>query len=216
MHPILCVVLDVAGLGRDPSSRARSLFAAGADWVQLRDRQVDDQPLFETARALVQVRDERDHPSPDPKVVINRRADVALAAGADGVHLGFDGLPPAIAARLLGSGALIGCSLHAPSEFTAAAKAGAHYAHLAPIWDPFSKPATRPALGPEALQHARRTPLPILAQGGVDPERAARAIEAGAAGIAVSGLLAAGAEARAVLKPLRASLDKAAQEAGVT
>jgi len=215
MRPILCVVLDVAGLGPAPSSRGRALFAAGADWIQLRDRQVDDQQLFETARALVQARSERDHPSPDPKVVINRRADIALAAGADGVHLGFDGFPPAIAARLLGSNALIGCSLHAPSEFTAAAEAGAHYAHLAPIWDPFSKPATRPALGTQALQHARRISLPILAQGGVDPERAALAIEAGASGIAVSGPLAAGAEARQILKPLRASLDKASQGTGI-
>jgi len=125
-RPILCAVLDVAALGggrercRDAALR---LFDGGVDWIQLRDRRVEGLVLLEAAEGLVAARDAvpRDPESPC-RVIVNRRADVALAAGADGVHLGFDALDPDSARLLLGAQAWLGVSLHAPGEVDSAAR----------------------------------------------------------------------------------------------
>lgn len=211
---MLCVVLDGAAFGDDPEAKAGALFEAGADWIQLRDRQLEGGALLALARALVAARDairatRAAAGAPTLRVIVNRRGDVARAVGADGVQLGFDALPPAAARLVAGADALLGGSLHSADEVTAAARAGLFdYAQLAPIWDPVSKPATRPALGLEMLRAAAQAGLPLLAQGGVDPARAAEAVAAGAAGVAVSGALARGADPQAILRPLRSSLEK--------
>jgi thiamine-phosphate pyrophosphorylase len=141
-------------------------------------------------------------------VLVNRRIDIALAARADGVHLGFDALDPPEARALLGEAALVGASLHSPEEIEAAAGSELDYAHLAPIWDPISKPASRPALGLELLSLASAVGLPLLAQGGVDPARCAAAIAAGAVGIATTGTLSAAHEPIALAARLRRGLDQ--------
>ena len=88
--PLLCVVLDAAAFGDDASARARALFRAGADWLQLRDRGVSDAQLLAVARALVEARDtvegEVGARADRLRVVVNKRADVARAGGADGAH----------------------------------------------------------------------------------------------------------------------------------
>ena len=81
------------------------------------------------------------------RVLINRRADVALAVGADGVHLGWNALPVAAARALLGADAIVGVAAHTPDEVRAAAAQGADYATLAPIFAPLSKPSERAPLG---------------------------------------------------------------------
>ncbi|MCA9503977.1 MAG: thiamine phosphate synthase [Myxococcales bacterium] len=210
-RPILCAVLDASGLGPDPGARAGALFEAGVDWIQLRDRTLEDDVAYRLLRALCAA---RDRASADrPRVLVNRRVDLALAAGADGVHLGFDAVDARTARGLLGAGALLGASLHTIAEVEAAASAGAlDYAHLAPIWDPISKPATREALGPDRLAQAARLGLALLAQGGVDAQRVGAALAAGAAGVAVTGALARpGEAAAAIVPPLRRALDAAAQ-----
>jgi thiamine-phosphate pyrophosphorylase len=145
------------------------------------------------------------------KVLVNRRVDVALAIGADGVHLGFDALSPNAAASLLESlapsGAEIGISAHTSEEVKAAAETAATYAHLAPIWTPLSKPATRRALGVEALAAASRTGLPVFAQGGITPERCAAALAAGAVGVAVTGDILLARDPGRAAAALRAALD---------
>ncbi len=208
--PILCAVLDGSALGSDPGRFAAALFAAGVDWIQLRDRQLQDEPLYRLARALALAA----HDQPDRRVLVNRRADIALAAGADGVHLGFDAIDSKSARALLGEDAWIGASLHSPDEIEAAAGSCLSYAHLAPIWDPISKPASRPALGAEALARATAFGLPVLAQGGLDAARARLAIEAGAAGIAVTGQLSQTADPAAVAAALRRGIDGASAPAG--
>jgi len=159
------------------------------------------------------------------RVLVNRRLDVALVAGADGVHLGFDAVPPEAARRLLGPetpsdgrgadrragaalrpGTLVGVSCHSPAEVERAAAAGADYAHLAPIFDPFSKDRERPALGLEALARAARAGIPVLAQGGIDAARARAALAAGAAGVAVTGAVLGAADPRAAAAELRRAL----------
>ena len=146
------------------------------------------------------------------QVIVNRRADVALAIGAEGVHLGFDAVDTEVARQLLGPDALLGVSCHAPEEVHAAA--GASYAHLAPIFTPLSKAASRPALGPDALRQAARARRPVLAQGGVEASNAAACLEAGAAGIAVTGTVLMADDPGAAAAALRAVLDAAPSRPG--
>ncbi|MFP8875271.1 MAG: thiamine phosphate synthase, partial [Myxococcota bacterium] len=141
------------------------------------------------------------------RIIVNRRIDVALALRADGVHLGFDALPVSETRRLVGPTRGIGVSTHHPDEAAIQQRAGADYAHLAPIFDPFSKDATRPVLGLGALRAACASGLPILAQGGLDPSRAAEARRAGALGVAVTGTLLHADDPAAAARDLRSALD---------
>lgn len=210
-HPILCAVLDGAALASDPRDRALALFGAGVDWIQLRDRALETDALLRLARALVEARDARGGASENRRVLVNRRVDVALSSKADGAHLGFDALDPSAVATLLPQDALIGASVHSIHEIQALAKRKLDhrvlYAHLAPIWDPLSKPASRPALGTDLLSEACGLGLPVLAQGGIDPQRASLAIRAGAAGIAVTGILGQSENQISAARQLRTALD---------
>lgn len=209
-RPILCAVLDAATLGANPFTHAVALFEAGVDWIQLRERSVPDRILWQIGCALVAARDEvdqGDEPNPARRVIVNKRLDLARAIGADGVHLGFDALAPETSRSFFGSSGLLGASLHSRAEVASAASGVIDYAHLAPIWDPLSKPATRPALGLEYLAEACRSGLPILAQGGVEPGHAGDAIRAGAAGVAVTGILHTAQSPHEAIRPLRESLD---------
>lgn len=225
---MLCAVLDVASFGGDPFTRATEVFDAGADWIQLRERTAPDLVLFETARLLVEARDaanKRDASRPR-RVIVNKRADIARAAHADGVHLGFDALGPDAMRAALGTSAnvLAGRSLHDLAEVAQLAQESevAHsstesvssydrvdYVHLAPIWAPNSKPASRPPHGPEMLASACRLGIPVFAQGGIDPSRAREAVWAGVTGVAVTGELARGGSPTKQLEPIRAALDRA-------
>jgi thiamine-phosphate pyrophosphorylase len=224
-RPILCAVLDATALGSAPRAFSTQLFETGVDWIQLRDRSLESEALYEVALELVAGRDAaratipgdethaEDRRDP-PRVLLNRRADIALACGADGVHLGFDAIDPASARELLGADAVIGASFHEANEVGKARGSELSYAHLAPIWNPISKPASRPPLGLEALAQAAAFGLPILAQGGLDDDRARQAIEAGAAGIAVTGLLGQADDPCAAANTLRRVLDRISSPAG--
>ncbi len=209
-RPILCAVLDGEALAEDPHTRALAIFDAGVDWIQLRDRSVEDRTLWQIGCALLAARDEcnrSDGARAKRRVIVNRRVDLVRATGADGAHLGFDALPPETSRFFVGPEALLGASLHSVAEVEAALHGGVDYAHLAPIWDPLSKPATRPALGVERLVEACESSLPIFAQGGVDAERAGEAIAAGAAGVAVTGILQSEGDLDDAIRPLRRALD---------
>ena len=218
-RPILCAVLDAPALGEKPCDAARALFHAGVDWIQLRDRSLEADALLRLAEALVRARDLARATVKSPcLVIVNRRIDIAVSTGADGVHLGFDALDPMAAASLLPESALIGMSLHSVREVEALAENAPGdarlYAHLAPIWNPISKPATRLALGLDRLSRACSQGSRILAQGGLDAARAVQAIRAGAAGIAVSGTLAVSGDPITAARRLREALDGQNQPEG--
>ena len=218
-RPILCAVLDATALGKNPGDTARALFHAGVDWIQLRDRSLEADALRRLTSALVEARDLARTTTKGPcLVIVNRRIDIALSTGADGVHLGFDGLDAADAAALLPESALIGVSLHSVQEVEALAEKAPDnarlYAHLAPIWNPISKPATRPALGPDRLSKACGREFRVLAQGGLDAARAVRVIRAGASGIAVSGILTGSGDPITAARQLREALDGQNQPEG--
>lgn len=216
-RPILCLVTDrrAAGLGSAPgdfralAERVAAAVAGGANQVQLREKDLDGAALLELARAVgAAARRARS----DVTLLLNRRMDVAMAAGWDGVHLGFDGAPVAQARALLGPRARIGIATHSPGELAALERAPAaarpDQAQLAPIWPPLSKPA-RGALGLEALARAAACGIPLLAQGGVTAARAADCIRAGAAGIAATGALLGAEDPQRAAAEMRAALDSA-------
>lgn len=229
-RPILCAVLDGAALGPAPRAAATSLFEAGVDWIQLRDRALEAAPLLALARDLVSARDavrattsdpeRRSGGAHPPRVLVNKRVDVALAAGADGVHLGVDALDARDVRSLVRSldrrdRPRIGASLHALEELEAIVASGEplDYVHLAPIWAPRSKPAERPPLGTGPLglatRLAERAGLLVFAQGGLDTARAAEAVAAGAAGIAVTGIVSQARDPATAVRALRAALGEA-------
>jgi thiamine-phosphate pyrophosphorylase len=205
-RPILCFVTDRrVARGALPEIAAAAV-RGGADWVQVREKDLAGAELLVLVRAiLVAVR----AANPRARVLVNRRIDVALAAGADGAQLGFDALPLAVARALLGPSALLGVSAHAADEVARAAAAGANYAQLAPIFAPYSKPASRAPLGVAALAAAAQLGSHVLAQGGIDAQRAAECVKAGAVGVAVTGEICGASDPERAARTLREALDAA-------
>src|SRR6202030_1288532 len=106
-------------------------------------------------------------------LLVNDRVDVAIAAGADGVHLPFDSVGVSMARKLLPENCVIGVSSHSPPDVAGATGEGADFAVFGPIFDPISKPATRPAWGATGLAAACRAgAIPVFALGGITPDRA--------------------------------------------
>ena len=205
---VLCLVVD-RHCDRHPLPQAvAAAVAAGVDWLQIRDRELEGAALLAFAQRLADAaREAAARARRDVRIFVNRRIDVALAIRADGVHLGFDALPPAEAAALLPRGTILGVSTHSPEDVGAARSAGAHYAHLAPVWQPVSKPAERAALGTSGLRAGCLERIPVLAQGGVTAARCAAVLAAGAAGVAVTGDVLLADDPGLAAASLRAALD---------
>jgi thiamine-phosphate pyrophosphorylase len=168
---------------------------AGVDVIQLREPDLDARRLVDCVRRLV-ARASRTHTA----VLVNDRADIALAGGAHGVHLRADG--PAVE-RIRGLGPpewIVGRSVHNVAEATTASAAGSDYLLFGTMFSGGTKVAPRQLAGLAALREvvqASRTP--VIAIGGIDPERAVSCLEAGAAGVAaISLFLPAGAAALAM------------------
>ncbi len=212
-NPVLCFVVGHTEDTPRLAECVASVVGAGVDWLHLRERRLEGGPLLAWCELLAKTA-QRAAASEGRhvRIIVNRRVDVALALGADGVHLGFDALPVSETRRLVGPTRGIGVSTHHPEDAAIQRRAGADYAHLAPIFDPFSKDATRPALGLGSLRAACASGLPILAQGGMDASRAAEARKAGALGVAVTGTLLHADDPAAAVRDLRSALDGARPE----
>jgi len=183
-----------------------AVLSGGVDIVQLREKGLEageELALLEVFRAACARH--------GALLAVNDRADVALAAGADVLHLGQDDLPVAVARRILGPGPVIGLSSHSPEQSSAAAIAGGvDYFCAGPVWETPTK-AGRPGTGTGLLSHvallgARR---PWFAIGGISHERLETVIEAGATRVVVVRALTAaadpGAAAAEFAKRLRAA-----------
>ncbi|AWK85276.1 thiamine phosphate synthase [Azospirillum thermophilum] len=163
---------------------AERLFASGLRWLSLREKDLPADQLLALAGAVLQRA--RRHGA---RLTLHGEARLALAAGADGVHLP-DGGDAVAARRLLGPRALIGVSCHDRERLLRAAGEGADYATLSPVFATASKPGYGPALGPDLLRRmVAGVPIPVLALGGVEAGNLAGCLEAGAAGAAVMGTL---------------------------
>lgn len=178
----LCVITRaVPSLGRDHLAVAQGALEGGARFLQFREKEMSTRELVETAAALLGLAR-----AFGAVLVVNDRVDVALAVGADGVHVGESDLPVAEARRILGPKAIIGASAATVESARAAEAEGADYLGVGPIYPTGSKADAGEAigLGPlAALRAAVR--LPLLAIGGITAANAADVIRAGAHGVAV-------------------------------
>ena len=181
-HLGLYYITDRHQLGpRSVETCVAEAIAAGVDWVQIREKDLPARRLLSLAAWSVEhARSER-----HARVMVNDRVDVALAAAADGVHLGGRSLPPPVVRRLAPAGFVVGVSCHSLAEARAAQAAGADYILLGPIFATPSKLRYGPPLGLEVLHEvSTQVTLPVFALGGITVERAAQCLAHGAAGIA--------------------------------
>jgi len=165
----------------------------GVRAIQLREKDLAPQALLQLATEVrtltLQAR---------AALLINDRIDVALAVGADGVHLRTDSLPTRVVRRVLGSQKLIGVSTHSLDEIERAASEGADFVTFGPVFDTPSKRAYGPPVGIEALAEACRVArLPVFALGGIDRDRVGSVLDAGAHGVALIGAVMAQRDVRA-------------------
>ncbi len=190
-----CLVTDRAQThGRPLEDVVRAALDGGVDAVQLREKDLLGAELLRLAEALRTLTARY-----GAALLVNDRVDVALAAGADGVHLGQHGIPPAVARRIVGRDRLIGVSTHTPAEAAEAARAGADFVVFGPVFATPSKAAYGPPRGIEELGAvAGALAIPVFAIGGITAARAAIVRVAGAGGVAViSAVVAADDPARA-------------------
>jgi len=153
--------------------------AGGANLVQLREKDLPAGDLLPLAQCLRQITAGR------ALLLVNDRLDVALAAGADGVHLPERGLPVAEVRRLVGRDLIIGRSVHSLGEARRAQEEGADYVQVGTIYPSRSHPDAVPA-GPRLIEEvACQLGIPVLAIGGVTAETVPEVMQAGAAGVAV-------------------------------
>ncbi len=169
--------------GRPLPEVVAECLAAGATAIQLRDKEASGARLVELTRTLLAVTQESGAP-----LIVNDRLDVALIAGADGVHLGPDDLPVADARRLAPSGFLVGYSTDEPADARRAAGEGADYLGVGAVFGTASKPGLEEeAIGSERVREVLAAAgLPGVGIGGITPENAASVYATGA-GVAVLG-----------------------------
>ena len=174
---IRCLITDGA-FSNDPErwlAHAARWLAEGVELMQIRERELSIRDLAQLTRKVLSI------PNPHgAKILVNDRADVAIACGADGVHLRDGAVSPAKFAR---PGFLVTLACHRLED--AEKTAGANYVLLSPIFKPLSKSDQRPVLGTGAIEEfTRRSAAPVLALGGITFENTRACMQAGASGIA--------------------------------
>lgn len=172
---IRCYVTDRHSLPPDVSL-LDAIARADADWVQIREKDLSARELFEIVKRAVAFR---------KKTIVNTRMDVALAAGAAGLHLPDGSIDPDRLRAIAPPGFLIGVSCHSVEDVAKSAQKGANYVLLSPIFAPLSKSSNLPPLGLKKLSAAAKAvSIPVLALGGITGSNAQTCVDHGAAGIA--------------------------------
>lgn len=200
----LYLVLDTAALrGRDEVEVAAAAIRGGVKTIQLRDKQRGKAELLGVARKL------RDLcAGKNVLFIVNDHLDVALAAGADGLHLGQDDLPPAEARRILPIGMLIGCSTHSTAEAVRAQANGADYVALGSVYPTKSKAKYR-LVGLETLRRTRsKVSVPLIAIGGINHTNVQAVMKAGADGVAVISAVLGADDAEKAARKLSAKMKR--------
>jgi thiamine-phosphate pyrophosphorylase len=191
-------------LGRPIRRVVEEAVRGGATAVQLREKDCPTREFVEIARELRSLL----RPLGVP-LLINDRADVALAAGADGLHVGQDDLSVGDARRLLGDDAIIGLSAGTPDEVAAALLLDVDYIGVGPVFATQTKATDRPPWGPEGIARIRPTVrLPLVGIGGINASNAADVIAAGADGVAVVSAVCSASDARAAAQALRRAVEE--------
>ena len=153
----------------------------GADTIQFRQKSGSTREMIEIATGMRRLCNEK-----GAVFIVNDRIDVAIAAEADGVHLGQDDFPIPLARELLGKDRIIGGSAATPEEIDICIREGADYVGFGPVYPTGSKDDAGPVSGIDFLkQIVASTPVPVIAIGGIDQNNARNVMDAGAHGIAV-------------------------------
>ena len=193
MDPSLYVVLDrTAAHGRDLVDLLALALAGGSRMIQLRDKEWPSGrllPLAERLRAACA--------AAGATFIVNDRIDLALAVGADGVHLGQEDLPARAARPLLRPGMILGISTHSVEQARAAQADGADYVAVGSMFATTSK-ADFQLVGPDLLRKLRgEIRVPLVGIGGITPDNVSEVIRAGADGVAVISAVCAAADPQA-------------------
>jgi thiamine-phosphate pyrophosphorylase len=178
----------LAGLSH--AEQVRRLIDGGATLIQLREKDRSPKQFYPDAfEALAVARDR------GVRIIVNDRVDIALAVGADGVHLGHDDLPPAEARKLLGDDKIIGFSTHSIEQARLALNEPVDYVAIGPVFDTSTKENPDPTVGPETVTRVRQLigpDIPLVAIGGIDLTSISSVLAAGADSAAIIGALFAG------------------------
>lgn len=202
--PRVYLITDTQISGLSHAQQVELLADGGATLVQLRDKHAHTLEFYEQAKAALEVANRR-----GVQLIINDRADIALALGAAGVHLGQDDLPPEAARRLLGEDAIVGYSTHSLAQIQHAAKLPIDYFAIGPIFPTSTKENPDPVVGLEGVKQAREAigDRPLVTIGGISPTNAREVIAAGADSVAlIHGLLSDPQQIRNTLQSLLTSL----------
>lgn len=194
----------VADGGMEDAAVAAAL-SGGVDMVQLRDPQLDDDALLARAAAWRKICDAH-----AALLWINDRPDLALRAGADGVHVGQEDMSVEAARTAAGPDMLVGLSTHSPEQLEAGIQAGADQLSVGPVWETPTKPG-RPATGLDFVRAAAalRPPQPWFAIGGIDGGNVDEVAAAGAERVVVVRAIRDAADPGAAAEFLRAGLEEA-------
>lgn len=213
-HSVYVVLDPSASNGRPLTDIARAAVAGGATLLQYRDKDASTGTMVAVTRALLGVLSGSGVP-----LVVNDRVDVALAAGADGAHVGQDDMDVADARRLLGPGAILGLSLNSVAEAEAADLALLDYACGQCAFATASKADAPPPIGVAgiaaiAAAARRRAPsMPVGAISGITAANAGTVIAAGLDGVAVISTVCAAPDPEAATRALRDAVEAARREA---
>lgn len=183
--------------GRSLCEMVSEAVAGGVTMVQLREKSASTRQFVELARALHSLLADRNVP-----LIVNDRIDVALASGAEGVHIGQSDMPCDIARRLMGRDAIVGLSVESLDDVVAANALDVDYIGVSPVFSTPTKMDTASPFGLEGLSRAAKLSChPCVAIGGVNAANAAEVIKAGADGLAVVSAIMAAED------PRRAAMD---------
>lgn len=200
----LYLVCDARPGGAPAEPLLRAALAGGVDVVQLRDKQLDDCSLLGAATTFRRLCEEH-----GALFLVNDRPDLAVTAGADGVHVGQGDMPVQGARRVVGPDRLVGLSTHTPEEVDEAA--GVDYIGVGPVHVTPTKPGRAPT-GPSLVEHAARCArVPFFAIGGIDTGNVGEVVSAGATRIAVVRAIAEAGDPEAAARRLRAALPEEAR-----
>ncbi len=181
VYPIINVRDGSPGEADRAAALMQAVAQAGAGIVQLRAKELSSGAFLELARRLLAIA-----ALSDCRLVINDRADIALATDAAGVHVGDKDLDPESVRRLIGPRRLLGYSTHSPEQAAATSRLPVDYVGFGPVFASPTKPGERKPRGLSVLAAAcRACPHPVVAIGGLTLERAVSAWKAGAASVAI-------------------------------
>jgi thiamine-phosphate pyrophosphorylase len=187
---------------------AQRVIAGGADVIQLRDKVCSCRELIRIGRTLREITKKS-----GTLFIINDRLDVALACGADGVHLGQDDICAVVARQLAPPGFIIGISVGTVEEAVRAEQDGADYIALSPVFPTASKNNAGPGHGLDVLQKIRqKVSLPVIAIGGINQDNVREVIVAGADGVAVISGVVGSPDITCAARELKNLIDQCKEE----